>query len=113
MIFITGCQTCECNERQEKPGDKCAAIECNLDCKYGLKRDASDCKICACNLCPMRTCRMYCTYGFRRNEDGCEICECDWSPVSEKIQCSEVSLSCYGGLNVLTKYRMDIVRRLL
>jgi hypothetical protein len=28
-------------------------------------------------------------YGFRRNVDGCEICECDWTPIAEKIQCSE------------------------
>ncbi|CAF2080570.1 unnamed protein product [Rotaria magnacalcarata] len=85
----SGCQTCDCNYEQEKPKDNCAPVECDLQCKYGFQRDQSACKMCACNRCPTRTCRMFCMYGFRRNEDGCDICECDWTPVSEKIQCSE------------------------
>ncbi|CAF3666061.1 unnamed protein product [Rotaria sp. Silwood1] len=85
----SGCQTCECNEQQEKIDNKCLPLECNLKCKYGLQRDEFGCKLCACNRCSLRTCRMFCMYGFRRNEDGCEICECDWTPVSDKIQCSE------------------------
>ncbi len=38
---------------------------------------------------------MYCMYGFRKNEDGCDMCECDWTPVAEKISCSE-RIPCEG-----------------
>ncbi|CAF3124777.1 unnamed protein product [Rotaria sp. Silwood2] len=85
----SGCQTCECDEQQEKIDNKCLPLDCDLKCKYGLQRDEFGCKLCSCNRCSLRICRMFCMYGFRRNDDGCEICECDWTPVSEKIQCSE------------------------
>jgi hypothetical protein len=65
-------------------------MKCDLECKYGFQRDASDCSLCACNKCSLYSCRMFCMYGFKKNSDGCEVCECDWTPVSENIQCSEV-----------------------
>ncbi|CAF1039399.1 unnamed protein product [Rotaria sordida] len=85
----SGCQTCECDEQPEIIDNKCLPLECDLKCKYGLQRDESGCKLCSCNRCSLRTCRMFCMYGFRRSDDGCEMCECDWTPVAEKIQCSE------------------------
>ncbi len=65
-------------------------MQCALNCQYGFERDPSGCELCSCNLCPAYTCRMFCMYGFKKNSDGCDVCECDWTPVSEKIQCSEV-----------------------
>ncbi len=85
-----GCPICSCDEQQDRIVDKCLPIVCDLQCSHGLQRDESGCQLCSCNRCPLRTCRMFCMYGFRRNDDGCELCECDWSPVADKIQCSEV-----------------------
>jgi len=65
-------------------------MKCSLYCPYGFERDLSDCPLCSCNRCPLQTCRMFCMYGFKKNSDGCNQCECDWTPVSEKISCSEV-----------------------
>lgn len=65
-------------------------MKCDLDCPYGFEVDPSGCQLCSCAPCPLRTCRMFCMYGFKKNNDGCDMCECDWTPVAEKIPCSEV-----------------------
>ncbi|CAF1554234.1 unnamed protein product, partial [Adineta ricciae] len=84
-----GCTTCVCDDQQDKNVDRCPVLDCSLDCQHGLQRDENGCRLCSCNRCPLQMCRMFCMYGFRRNEEGCEVCECDWTPVAEKIQCSE------------------------
>ena len=88
-----GCAICVCNEDEPKDiiGMNCAPMKCDLDCPFGFERDPSGCEMCSCNRCPPYTCRMFCAYGFKKNSEGCDICECDWSPISEKIQCSEVN----------------------
>ncbi|UJR09837.1 hypothetical protein I4U23_014062 [Adineta vaga] len=90
-----GCPTCFCDDQQDKNIDKCPVLDCNLNCQYGLQRDEAGCQLCSCNRCPLQQCRMFCMYGFRRSDDGCEICECDWTPVADRIQCSE-RISCPG-----------------
>ena len=90
--FVQGCPTCSCNDEEPKEilDTGCSPMKCSLDCPYGFERDQSGCEICSCNRCPLYTCRMFCMYGFKKNNDGCDVCECDWTPVAEKIQCSEV-----------------------
>jgi hypothetical protein len=68
-------------------------MNCALKCQYGFERDLSGCELCSCNRCPLYTCRMFCMYGFKKNSDGCDVCECDWTPIAEKIQCSEVRMN--------------------
>ena len=87
-----GCPTCSCNDEEMKDtiDTGCAPMKCDLDCPYGFERDLSGCEICSCSRCPLYNCRMFCMYGFKKNSDGCDVCECDWTPVAEKIQCSEV-----------------------
>jgi hypothetical protein len=91
------CALCACKDDEEKQviDDGCSPMKCDLECKYGFERDASGCSLCSCNRCSLHSCRMFCMYGFKKNSDGCEVCECDWSPVSEKIQCSE-RIPCTG-----------------
>ena len=100
-----GCSTCTCDDQQDKPViDVCPELACALTCDHGMQRDESGCPQCSCNRCPLQLCRMFCPYGFRRNDQGCQVCECDWSPVVEKIECSEVGLSTLAGL-LLIRFR--------
>jgi len=90
-----GCEYCACSDTPQE----CPQLKCQQTCTSGYRKDYSGCQTCECNdepkdivhpnCPPSSACRMYCTYGYQRDENGCEMCECDWTPVAEKIACSE------------------------
>ncbi len=77
------CEPVSCDKPVPIPGHCCPkcqtqALNCDLHCPQGFKKDSFGSDICECIDCinKQNDCILLCPLGYKRADNGCEICEC-------------------------------------